>query len=99
MKSKKQNHKSGGGEGGPHAAVGIDEAKPEHQMIPVWFFVGLNLLIYGLLIFATGIYEFSHPARTVLSNLHAAVWWGALLAIIGGVYVYVYMPWRKRRAG
>jgi len=62
------------------------------RMIPVWFFVGVILLIYGVLILATGLHEFSHPPATVLANLHPAVWWGALLTIVGAVYVYVYMP-------
>ena len=63
-----------------------------HRMIPVWFFVGVILLIYGVIILATGIYEFSHPPATVLANLRPAVWWGALLIIVGGVYVYIYLP-------
>jgi hypothetical protein len=64
----------------------------EHHIIPVWFFVGVLLLIYGVLILATGIYEFSEPPTTVLGNLRPAIWWGALLIIIGGVYVYKFMP-------
>ncbi len=64
----------------------------DHHMIPVWFFVGVILLIYGVLILATGIYQLSHPPRTVLANLHAAIWWGALLTVIGGIYVYHFMP-------
>ena len=63
-----------------------------HHMVPVWFFVGVILLIYGVLILATGLYEFSHPPATVLANLHPAVWWGALLTIVGGAYVYLYLP-------
>ena len=63
-----------------------------HRMVPVWFFVGVILLIYGVLILATGIYEFSHPPATVLAYLHPAIWWGALLTIVGGVYVYLYLP-------
>jgi hypothetical protein len=63
-----------------------------HHMIPVWFFVGVILLIYGVLILATGLYELSHPPATVLADLHPAIWWGALLTILGGVYVYLYMP-------
>jgi hypothetical protein len=62
------------------------------QMVPVWFFVGVILLIYGVIILATGIYEFSHPPATVLAYLHPAIWWGALLTIVGGVYVYLCMP-------
>ncbi len=62
------------------------------RIIPVWFFVGLILLIYGVIILGTGIYEFSHPPSTVLSHLHPAIWWGALLTIVGGIYVYLYLP-------
>jgi hypothetical protein len=61
-------------------------------MIPVWFFVGVILLIYGVLILATGLYELSHPPATVLAYLHPAIWWGGLLTILGGVYVYIYLP-------
>jgi hypothetical protein len=61
-------------------------------MIPVWFFVGVILLIYGVIVLATGIYELSNPPSTVLASLHPALWWGGLLTIMGGVYVYVHMP-------
>ena len=64
----------------------------ERRIIPVWFFVGLILLIYGVLILATGIYGFNHPPATVLAELHPAVWWGALLVVIGAVYVYLFLP-------
>jgi len=62
------------------------------RMIPVWFFVGVILLIYGVIILATGLYELSHSPDTVLANLHPAIWWGALLTIVGAVYVYFYKP-------
>ena len=62
------------------------------RMIPVWFFVGVILLIYGLLVLGTGLYELSHPSSTVLANLHPALWWGGVLTIVGGIYVYVHMP-------
>jgi len=62
------------------------------RMIPVWFFVGVILLIYGVIILATGLYELSHPPDTVLANLHPAIWWGALLTIVGAVYVYFCKP-------
>ena len=83
-----------GGEGGAHrVAVDREDSKPrDHHMIPVWFFVGVILLIYRLIILGTGIYEFSSPPPTVLASTHPAVWWGALLTVIGGIYVYLYMP-------
>jgi hypothetical protein len=62
------------------------------HMVPVWFFVGVILLIYGVIILATGIYEFSHPPSTVLASLHPALWWGALLTVVGAGYVWVYLP-------
>ena len=64
----------------------------DHHMIPVWFFIGVLLFIYGLIITATGIDEYSSPPPTVLSNLHPAIWWGALLIVIGGIYIYLYLP-------
>ncbi len=64
----------------------------EHRIIPVWFFVGVIVLIYGVLILVTGIAEFSNPPPTVLSELHAPVWWGALLTVIGALYVYLFRP-------
>ena len=64
----------------------------DHRIIPVWFFVGVILLIYGVLILATGIYGFFHPPSTVLAELHPALWWGALLTIIGAVYVHLFRP-------
>jgi hypothetical protein len=64
----------------------------DSRMIPVWFFVGIILLVYGVIVLATGIYELSHPPSTVLANLRPELWWGGLLTIVGGIYVYVHMP-------
>ena len=63
-----------------------------HHIIPVWFFVGLLLLIYGVLIFVTGLTEWSHPPETVLSEAHASVWWGALMTILGAIYTFMFRP-------
>ncbi|MGA3322921.1 MAG: hypothetical protein ABSF45_00475 [Terriglobia bacterium] len=93
MEAKSQGLRSGGDGGPRRVAVDLEDSKPrDHHMIPVWFFVGVILLIYGLIILGTGIYEFSSPPPTVLASTHPAVWWGALLTVIGGIYVYLYMP-------
>jgi FtsH-binding integral membrane protein len=93
MEAKSQGLRSGGDGGPRRVAVDREDSKPrDHHMIPVWFFVGVILLIYGLIILGTGIYEFSSPPPTVLASTHPAVWWGALLTVIGGIYVYLYMP-------
>ncbi|MBV8842694.1 MAG: hypothetical protein JO307_07775 [Bryobacterales bacterium] len=64
----------------------------QRHLIPVWFFVGLLLAVYGVLIAASGIAELGQPAKTVLAELHAPVWWGALLAVVGGIYCVVFRP-------
>ena len=66
----------------------------EHQ-VPIWFFIGSLLTIYGVLICGSGIYrwKFSAAAETVaLSHLHADVWWGALLLVLGLIYVIRFWP-------
>ena len=64
--------------------------------ISIWFFIGVSLLGNGLLILGAGLYQISHPpAETVvLFNLHANVWWGAVLALWGAVYCYFFRPGR-----
>jgi len=64
----------------------------------IWFFIGLLLAVYGVLILGSGLYELSRPAgRTVvLAGLHAAIWWGALLLVLGCVYTWRFSPRRKR---
>lgn len=64
-------------------------------MLPVWFFVGVLLALYGLMILASGVAEWSHPPDTVLAELHAPVWWGALMAVVG--FVYVAATWPRER--
>ena len=64
----------------------------KHHIIPVWFFVGVMLLAYGLLILISGLSEWSNPPNTMLANLHAPVWWGGLLTIIGAAYAISFRP-------
>jgi divalent metal cation (Fe/Co/Zn/Cd) transporter len=66
-----------------------------HHIIPIWFFVGLLLFVYGFLILVSGLAEWSRPPNTVLAELHAAVWWGALLVVLGLIYCVKYYPRRE----
>lgn len=66
-----------------------------HQgRVSIWFFVGLLLTIYGVMIVATGLYEIgSPPARpAVLSSLHPEIWWGAVLLALGLFYLIRFFP-------
>jgi hypothetical protein len=64
----------------------------KHHIIPVWFFVGVLLLIYGVLIFGSGIVEWAHSSGTVLAELHAPIWWGALMSAVGLGYTIAFRP-------
>lgn len=66
----------------------------QRHFISIWLFIGVLLLIYGVLILGSGIYDlFSPPAQqTVLANLHAPIWWGALLTVLGAVYTVAFRP-------
>lgn len=54
----------------------------------IWFFSGLLLLCYGVLVLGTGVWELGHPLvhPPVLSNLHAPLWWGGLMLVMGLFY-------------
>jgi low temperature requirement protein LtrA len=73
--------------------------KHSKELISIWFFVGVLLIVYGVIILASGIYQAMHPetVQVVLSELHIAIWWGALLFILGAVYSYLFYPGRRRR--
>ncbi len=66
-------------------------------MVSIWFFIGISLLVNGVLILSAGLYQLVHPPAEItihLYSLHANVWWGALMLLIGLVYSIVYAPKR-----
>jgi hypothetical protein len=69
-------------------------------MVSIWFFIGISLLVNGVLILGAGLYEYWHPpvleGRVQLFELHASVWWGALMTIIGAWYCYHFKPGQKK---
>ncbi|MCX6538567.1 MAG: hypothetical protein NT151_06485 [Acidobacteria bacterium] len=69
-----------------------------HGRLSIWFFVGLLLFAYGLLILGVSLYElYVPPAReVVLGELHMGIWWGALLVGLGSLYTHFYHPRRYR---
>jgi hypothetical protein len=68
------------------------------KMISIWFFIGISLAVNGALILAAGIYQLIDPPLNpgvVLFNLHANVWWGAVLLLFGLIYCFKFAPSRK----
>jgi len=70
----------------------------EHS-VSIWFLIGLQLALYGLLITGAGIYQYFNPPAqpTVLFELHSGIWWGALMLIAGLAYSIAFRP-RKSAA-
>jgi len=64
--------------------------------IPIWFFIGVLLVTYGALITGYGVYEVAtgRLADVALNELHAPLWWGAVLALLGLFYVVKFRPGR-----
>lgn len=64
-------------------------------MKPIWFFVGLILLVMGGIIFLSGIYNLINPpvVKTVLANTHPDIWWGAIMVAFGG---FMYLKTKNK---
>jgi hypothetical protein len=67
--------------------------------LSIWFFIGISLLVNGALILGTGLYELVHPPQfeVVLYQLHASIWWGAVLFIAGVFYCIRFSPSRIKQ--
>lgn len=66
--------------------------------LSIWFFIGVSLAVNGAVIFATGIYELMSPPEhpVVLSALHANIWWGGVLLVLGLFFSLRFSPARER---
>lgn len=61
-------------------------------MKPIWYFVGLILFIIGLVLIIAGLYNLfsSVGYKTVLLQLHIDIWWGAVMLVVGLIYIIKY---------
>ena len=66
--------------------------------ISIWFFIGIDLLVSGILIAGAGLYELWVPPQhpVTLFYLHANLWWGAAMVVVGGFYTVRFAPKRVR---
>jgi hypothetical protein len=69
----------------------------ESKDISIWFFIGVLLTIYGVLILGYGLWELitGVVANVVLANLHAPVWWGAMMLALGLFYSVRFRPGKE----
>jgi hypothetical protein len=68
-----------------------------HQMLPVWFFIGVLLFVYGVIILWVGVSDYNQPTQVILANEHANVWGGIILILLGGFYTIRFWPRRRLR--
>jgi hypothetical protein len=70
----------------------------EHKgMLSIWFFIGVLLFIYGLLItgaeFRAGINPPAEPVK--LAEVHFGYWMGGALILLGGYYGVHFRPGKQ----
>jgi hypothetical protein len=57
-------------------------------MLSIWFFVGLMLTVFGIIVTATGVYFVFRPQNaTVLAELNPSLWWGMIMLAAGVVFL------------
>lgn len=82
----------------PHALCSADAVnqtaqKNQRKELSIWFFCGVLMLSYGLLLTGTGIYEhFGHQPNTVLAAMESTLWWGVFLTLFGGFFTAKWRP-------
>jgi hypothetical protein len=67
--------------------------------LSIWFFCGILMLAYGVVLVITGIMEFHNPPPNEvllpwLEELHPTLWWGVVLMVFGGFYSIRFRPGR-----
>jgi hypothetical protein len=67
----------------------------ETAELSIWFFCGILMLAYGLILVVTGITEIHNPPPTVLAELQPTLWWGVLMTLFGSFYTIRFRPKHK----
>jgi len=67
----------------------------EEHGLSIWFFVGVMLTIYGIIILIANIPAFAPAVVTqhvVLENLHSGLWWSIVLLLLGILFLKLHWP-------
>jgi hypothetical protein len=63
------------------------------EPLPIWFFVGLILSVFGAIVLVSGLIPGSRP--TVLSELRPNLYWGAIMLVCGSIFLA--LGWRGHK--
>ena len=66
-------------------------------MLPVWFFIGVLLAIYGVIILVMAVLDFNQTSQAVLAEYHPDLYGGVLLILLGGFYTFWFWPGRRKK--
>lgn len=60
-------------------------------MKPIWYFVGILLMIFGALVLGAGLVGAAsgNLPSTVLADTHPRIWWGGIM-LVGGVLFFLF---------
>jgi di/tricarboxylate transporter len=65
----------------------MSERNPTAEPLPIWFFVGLVLAAYGLLVLGSAL--LSDSRAPALSELKPGLWWGAIMVVAGVAFTAI----------
>ena len=69
----------------------------DEEGFSIWFFVGIMLAIYGPIVLIANIPAIAGVSpHVVLENLHAGIWWGILLTLLGALFLYLHWPGKEK---
>jgi hypothetical protein len=56
----------------------------------IWYLVGIVIVIMGLLVLLAGFIDVlcPSPPETVLADLHPGIWWGIIMVVTGGIFLF-----------
>src|SRR5262249_52387212 len=68
-----------------------------HRRYSIWYLRGPVIFVWGVFFRGGGVQQMLPPPANpvALADLHVGVWWGALLVVLGAVYVYFFRPGRQ----
>lgn len=90
----------------PHPKVSdephVPDAMGKHgrEELSIWFFCGMLMLAYGIVLVAQGLFERfglfgQQQPDTVLANLQPTLWWGFCLFVFGAFYTIRFRPGKR----
>jgi len=71
--------------------------KTQDKMLDIWFFVGIILIAYGVILSLIGIYYIFNPyTDVILGNLNPNLWWGGIMIVSGIILQLISYHSRKK---